>query len=173
MHSTRRSSLDLVRAARFAAVFVLSLCVWVAAPALAQDAAGAAEGGAATASTEAAESAAGEAAAAGAESATSAAAEGDDFFFEDDGTGASDESAGDDETSVARRPEPGPGIGEKTFDAVVLRPIQTLGLVSGAGLFVPAAIITSPGGRPLIEEAWDYFVIVSYEEAWKRPLGRF
>ena len=61
--------------------------------------------------------------------------------------------------------------GEKTFDIMVLRPLQSLAVVGGAALFVPAAAMASPGGSPSIEEAWDYLVVVRYEDAWKRRLG--
>ena len=69
-------------------------------------------------------------------------------------------------------------FGRKTYDVLVLRPLQVTALIFGTALFIPAAIITSPaaiepGGEVLIEEAWDYFVLVSYEDAFERPLGRF
>ena len=64
-------------------------------------------------------------------------------------------------------------VGRKTYDVLVLRPLQVTGLIFGTALFIPAAIITSPGGRDPIEEAWDYFVVVSYEDAFERSLGRF
>lgn len=71
------------------------------------------------------------------------------------------------------RSERAEDIGNKVFDAVVLRPFQSLAVVGGTALFVPAALMASPGGRPVIEEAWDFFVVIRYEDAWTRRLGQF
>ena len=61
--------------------------------------------------------------------------------------------------------------GTMGFDAVVLRPLAVLGLAGGSALFVPAAVMASPGGRDSIEEAWERFVILPGEQVWGRPLG--
>jgi hypothetical protein len=59
------------------------------------------------------------------------------------------------------------------FDVVVLRPFYAVGTVVGAVLFVPAAVVTSPGGRPAIADAWETLVVTPADEAFKRPLGDF
>ena len=59
------------------------------------------------------------------------------------------------------------------FDVVVVRPVSAVATVVGAALFVPAALITSPGGRPAISETWDVFVVTPANEAFKRRLGDF
>jgi len=71
------------------------------------------------------------------------------------------------------------GAGESTdwggsiFDVIVLRPCQAVAVVIGAGLFVPAALISSPGGRPALSDAWDVFVAEPADTAFYRPLGDF
>lgn len=85
---------------------------------------------------------------------------------------AADDADATTSTQVSRR-ERAADVGKKSFDVVVLRPLQSLAVVVGGGLVVPAAVMSSPGGLPLIEEAWDYFVVIRYEDAWTRPLGEF
>lgn len=62
---------------------------------------------------------------------------------------------------------------EVTFDVLVLRPVAVAKSAVGAGLFVPAALLASPGGRDPILEAWDVFVAQPAESAYTRPLGEF
>lgn len=64
----------------------------------------------------------------------------------------------------------GMGIG---FDAVLVRPMRAIGVLVGAGFFIPAAIITAPGGRPAIEQAYDKLIATPWELAFQRPLGEF
>ena len=64
-------------------------------------------------------------------------------------------------------------IVNKTFDVVALRPAQAVMAGVGTILFVPAALLASPGGRESIEEALDRFVIIPVESAFQRPLGEF
>jgi len=59
------------------------------------------------------------------------------------------------------------------FDIVVLRPVGVANSAVGAVLFVPAALLTSPGGRDLIDEAWERFVRGPVEFTYQRPLGEF
>jgi hypothetical protein len=89
--------------------------------------------------------------------------------------GAEDAASSQSKQAVQKstRSERAREVGEKSFDAVVLRPLQSVVVVAGTVLFVPAAAMSSPGGLPLIEEAWDYFVVVRYEDAWTRRLGEF
>ncbi len=56
---------------------------------------------------------------------------------------------------------------------VILRPLGLVAAAVGAVLFVPAAILTAPGGRDSIEEAWDLFVLVPGKFVFERPLGEF
>lgn len=60
-----------------------------------------------------------------------------------------------------------------TVDVVVVRPLAALTLACGAILFVPAALLSAPSGRDVIEEAWERFVTTPGEQVWERPLGEF
>jgi len=60
-----------------------------------------------------------------------------------------------------------------TFDLVLLRPLGAASTVVGTALFVPAALVASPGGRDPIVEAWDRFVLRSAKYTATRPLGEF
>ncbi len=64
-------------------------------------------------------------------------------------------------------------FGVKAFDAVVLRPVGLAGCVLGAGLFVPMAVATAPGGRDAVEEAMELMVLVPGRFVFDRPLGEF
>ena len=68
---------------------------------------------------------------------------------------------------------PPPNYPAKAFDAVILRPLGLAAAVVGVALFVPAAILTAPGGRDSIEEAWDLFVLTPGKYVFERPLGDF
>jgi len=59
------------------------------------------------------------------------------------------------------------------FDVVLLRPLGLLTMVIGAALFVPAAVVTSPGGLDSIEEALELFVLDPAKDVLERPLGEF
>ncbi len=59
------------------------------------------------------------------------------------------------------------------FDMVVLRPLGLVTTVIGAGLFIPAALVTAPNGLDGIGEAWRLFVVTPAESVYKRPLGDF
>ena len=63
--------------------------------------------------------------------------------------------------------------GAKAFDVIVLRPLGLAGALIGVAFFVPAAILTAPGGRDSIQEAWEVFVQVPGEFVFRRPLGEF
>lgn len=60
-----------------------------------------------------------------------------------------------------------------TVDVAVVRPLAALTLGLGAVLFVPAALLSAPGGRDAIQEAWERFVQHPGEQVWERPLGEF
>ena len=64
-------------------------------------------------------------------------------------------------------------IANGTFDVLIVRPTSLAVLVVGVGLFVPAAIFSSPGGKTSISEAWNFFVVNPAEYAIMRPLGDF
>jgi hypothetical protein len=59
------------------------------------------------------------------------------------------------------------------FDAVLLRPIGFVATVIGTGLFLPAALVSAPGGRDSVQEAWELFVLVPGKYVFERPLGDF
>lgn len=63
--------------------------------------------------------------------------------------------------------------GEAIYDVAVLRPFDFLGFVVSTAAFVPAAVMTAPGGRSSIEEAFDILVVEPYEVVFQRPLGDF
>lgn len=56
-------------------------------------------------------------------------------------------------------------------DILLIRPAALATLLGGALLFVPAAVMTSPGGRGTIEEAWELFVLLPGQNLWEKPLG--
>lgn len=59
------------------------------------------------------------------------------------------------------------------FDAVVLRPLGAARTVVGAGLFLPAALFSLPGGSNARAEAWQLFVALPAEDLVRRELGDF
>lgn len=59
------------------------------------------------------------------------------------------------------------------LDVVLIRPLSVIGLVGGAALFLPAAVMTSPGGKETIGEAWELFVLVPGANVWEKPLGEY
>lgn len=66
----------------------------------------------------------------------------------------------------------GPSTLDKTFDAVVLRPLGAATLVMGAGLFVPAVLLGAPGGSESIDNGYDVFIRTPWENLVDAPLGR-
>jgi hypothetical protein len=73
--------------------------------------------------------------------------------------------------------EPAPAqwlqIANKTFDVLVLRPAGVVMALSGAALFVPAALLASPGGKAPVTVAYEHFVSVPFDNAFMRPIGDF
>jgi len=63
------------------------------------------------------------------------------------------------------------GVG--TLDVLVIRPAQAAATAVGFALFVPAALVTYPGGRSSIMEAWDVFVATPARATFQRPIGDF
>ena len=62
------------------------------------------------------------------------------------------------------------GIG---IDVVLVRPMRALAVVGGAVLFIPAAIMCSPGGKNAIGQAYDKLIGQPVEQAFVKPLGEF
>ncbi len=62
---------------------------------------------------------------------------------------------------------------EIAFDIVVLRPLGFAASLVGAALFVPTALVASPGGLDSIEQVWEQFVITPAEHVYTRPLGEW
>lgn len=62
---------------------------------------------------------------------------------------------------------------EQTVDLLVVRPLAGLTLATGAVLFVPAAILSSPSGMEAITDAYERFVDEPGQYFWSRPLGEF
>ena len=73
----------------------------------------------------------------------------------------------------AEIPEATPHWGAQAFDVALLRPMGFAALVVGAGLFIPASILTSPGGKDSLETALDYFILEPFRGTFMRPLGKF
>lgn len=59
----------------------------------------------------------------------------------------------------------------QTVDVVLIRPLALLRVAVGAAIFLPAALVTAPGGRTNIEEVYDIFVAESVDYAFRRKLG--
>ena len=59
------------------------------------------------------------------------------------------------------------------LDLVVLRPLGLVALAGGVGLFVPAVILTAPGGSEGVTDSVDIFVVTPWRDLFDRPLGDF
>jgi len=59
------------------------------------------------------------------------------------------------------------------FDAVVIRPLGFAVLAIGTAFFVPAAVLTAPGGKHSVQEALDLLVTEPAKNVFQRPLGEF
>lgn len=79
------------------------------------------------------------------------------------GSATADETAADGRTEMVN----------KAFDAVVLRPLDAVGLFCGAGLMIPAAALGLVGGMEPVQDAWDLLVLSSWESLVDRPLGHW
>jgi hypothetical protein len=59
------------------------------------------------------------------------------------------------------------------FDVVVVRPLAATAVPIGAAFFVPAALLSAPGGRDSVEQAFNLFVGGPVRYVFTRPLGEF
>lgn len=66
-----------------------------------------------------------------------------------------------------------PHVGEKIFDAMVLRPLGFASTVVGLAFLVPAVLVSLPNGPEGREEAWGIFVEAPITRTFRRPLGVF
>ena len=73
--------------------------------------------------------------------------------------------------SVAQQDE-GPSTAERTFDAVLLRPLGAMAVVLGGVLILPAALFAAPGGMESVDNAYDVFVRTPLDNLVNAPLGR-
>ncbi len=64
-----------------------------------------------------------------------------------------------------------PAVG--AFDVLVVRPLAAAALPIGVAFFVPAAILSAPGGRDSVGEALEFFVKNPARYVFTRPLGEF
>jgi hypothetical protein len=86
--------------------------------------------------------------------------------------GVANESRSSEETGcVALCSDPDATAVDKAFDAVVLRPFAAGQALLGIGAFAVAVPLTWATGR--MDEAWDIFVQVPYDDAFIRKLGDF
>lgn len=65
--------------------------------------------------------------------------------------------------------EGSPGVGDRTFDALVLRPLGALGTAVGFGFFVCSLPLAGPTLQ--LDVAWDTFVGAPFEYTFERGLG--
>ena len=59
------------------------------------------------------------------------------------------------------------------LDVVMIRPLATLRVVIGAGLFVPALFFSLPMGREGFDGAYDVLIDAPTEFAFRRKIGDF
>jgi len=64
-------------------------------------------------------------------------------------------------------------IADKTFDAVVLRPLGGIATCLGGIMFVPVVGMSAAEGRDGIDEAYNVFIRPFYETTVERELGDF
>jgi hypothetical protein len=64
-----------------------------------------------------------------------------------------------------------PAVG--AFDVLVVRPLAATALPVGVALFVPAALLSAPGGKDSVGQALDFFVMTPARYVFTRPLGEF
>jgi hypothetical protein len=60
---------------------------------------------------------------------------------------------------------------DQIFDAIIMRPFLFGMTLVGGAVFLPAAVLASPGGADNILDAWDTFVAPLVESTFIRPLG--
>ena len=59
----------------------------------------------------------------------------------------------------------------QAFDILVLRPLDAVAVVAGAGLMIPASVFGLMGGMEVVEDSWDILVLTNWESLVDRPLG--
>jgi hypothetical protein len=64
-------------------------------------------------------------------------------------------------------------VADETFDVLCLRTSGFVTTLIGAAAFVPAVMMTAPGGLEPIREAFDHFVLTPGRYTFTRPLGEF
>jgi hypothetical protein len=62
---------------------------------------------------------------------------------------------------------------DKTYDALILRPMSGFALVVGSVLFIPAVMMGAMNGPDGMSETWETFVARPYEATVDRELGEF
>jgi hypothetical protein len=70
----------------------------------------------------------------------------------------------------AAEPE-GPGAGAIAFDVLVLRPLGFLVLPVSCAAFLPAALLSAPGGLERLTEVYEQLVKEPAAYVFQRPLG--
>jgi len=68
---------------------------------------------------------------------------------------------------------PGPNLAAKAFDVMIVRPVGLAILPIGVAAFIPAALLSAPGGMDPLREAFEHFVSGPVTFAFLRPLGEF
>lgn len=64
-----------------------------------------------------------------------------------------------------------PAVG--AFDVLVVRPLAAAALPVGVAFFVPAALLSAPGGKDSVGQAFEFFVRAPARYVFTRPLGEF
>lgn len=64
-------------------------------------------------------------------------------------------------------------VADATFDVLCLRTSGLVTTLIGTAAFVPAVMMTAPGGLAPMHEALDHFVLTPGRYTFTRPLGEF
>jgi hypothetical protein len=60
---------------------------------------------------------------------------------------------------------------DEYLDLMIMRPFLFCMTLVGGAVFLPAAVLASPGGAENIQDAWDTFVAPLVDSTFIRPLG--
>ena len=84
---------------------------------------------------------------------------------------ANESRSSEDAGCVALCSDPDANAADKAFDAIVLRPFAAGQAMLGIGAFAVSVPLAWATGR--LDESWDIFVQVPYDDAFIRKLGDF
>ena len=90
---------------------------------------------------------------------------------EEDGPTALAAPEEDGSTAPAAPEEDRAGGGAIAGDLLVLRPMGAVVTLAGAVLFIPAALLSAPGGWDNVGYAFEHLIQEPYRETFEKPLG--